>query len=287
MTDLSNYMDKYNELIRKINRLEGEYKTIYNNSFLYDNYFIQLQDSSYYSLNKDNYGKIGMYYYKNNDLIEQSEYKESKDQLKQILDKSEYKKDYNYKFLIENNYCFGMLRYKSEKNKISLRRIREYEAWYVSLEKERLLLYNQNILIKIPNFEFSLYNLSEYYKPIILELKNINRLLRLLENKFYLHIQYNLITGIREDINGIRKEIVDLSSLDIDQEHNFSMLEIEKNERIEIDYLIIEELDKQKEGNYLIYDKERKFYIKNKETIELELKNDLQIEPITMNEKFT
>ena len=285
--ELGEYIVNYNDLMYKLKTLEDKYTIIYINSFNYDNYFIVLEESKYFTLQNEHYGKMGMYYYKNNIIIEEKEYNEARKKLAESLQRSHYKETFDYNYLNQNNYSFLMVKL-GENKPIQLKTMNKHQTWIIIIDQERIVIYNDKLIVILPKTEFTYYRLSGKLKgPIYLEIEDINKLGELVE-EYSLYFQYTRVTGIKENWQGILKRKVGLKMLSIERKYDFRLLtKIENNndKRIEIDYIILEELQKQKEGVYELSIVNKKFRLvkaEKNELIELDLLIDGKLEPINI-----
>ena len=141
---IGKYVSKYQSLESEVNRLEGKYERILANLVYYDHYNFDYQESDYFTFDKNNFGKIGENYYKNNELIERFEFDNCKNDLKREV--TEKKTDFkeHYEYLLENNYSFVLLNAYSERKFVSIGKVRKYDSWYLIIDHDQIILYSKD-----------------------------------------------------------------------------------------------------------------------------------------------
>lgn len=250
---LGAYERKYHTLEYEVKQLERNYKRILANTRYYDSYNFDYKESNYFSYQGANYGILGWYYYKNDELLPKETFEKVKEEL--AIELAEKKKEYttDYDWVLENNYTLANLTLQ-ERKPVGIKRVKRWDSWYLILDKEQIVIYSDKGYINIPKEECAIYEVNEDCKgPVILEIKDVKKLIKMLEEQYRMEILFTMIVGTKQVPGSLLKKKVELQPLDLEGYYNFKDLEEQKQEQgLDIPKEVLEELEGQPEGNYYL-----------------------------------
>ena len=276
------YNNKISSLLYTVNKLEARYKIIYQNAQYYDKYIFPYEESKYFEKNGENYGLIGKdYYYKGGELIPKETFEKKKELL--VKEVESYDLDNpDWDNYLNNNFSFLTVRLVEQK--IALKNIKWDRNLKMLLYKDKIILYVGTAMVVLQDTQFITYRLNQGCKePVVLEiptLKDLTKLILVLEESYTLHVMFNQIIAIKGYPQDQIKKKIDLKPIDIEEQNNFEGLEsLLETTRTELNYKVYEEIQKLSEGTYWLSIEQSVFKIQEymeKKNIKIALENKIQ-----------